>query len=159
LSRPFNYGFVMDFDSLNGGDPHQSGKGSGGNFDPELLSIPPQAHDDPQTTQNHAYRRMFLYNVLRKPGRENRLYADAPVKGRDFFAMPLLCGDNPLSNDLPSKFLRLTDTMLFLLRQWAEGKFINEKLEDFPASTEAEGPALDRGVLGNGLGGSFCPGG
>lgn len=159
LSRPFSYQFVADIDPINGGDPHQTGRGSGGNFDPDILSIPPQAHDDPQTTKNNTYRRMFLYNVLRKAGRENRLYADDPVRGQNFFAMPLLCGDNPLSNDLPSKFLRLTDTMLFLLRQWAEGTFVNEKLEDFPASSESEGEALDRGVLGNGLGGSFCPGG
>ncbi len=159
LRRPFSYGFVMDPDVMAGGDPHQTGKGSGGNFDPDLLAIPPQADDDPQTTKNNTSRRMFLYNVLRKPGRENRLYADAPVQGQNFFAMPLLCGDNPITNDLPSKFLRLTDTMLFLLQQWAEGKFVNETLEDFPASSEAEAVKLDRGVLGNGLGGSFCPGG
>ena len=72
--------------------------------------------------------------------------------------MPLLCGDNPLSNEIPSKFLRLTDTQLFLLRQWADGKFINEQLEDITPAPLPEGVALDRGVLGNALGGSFCPG-
>ena len=40
--------------------------------------------------------------------------------------MPLLCGDNPLTNVVPSKFLRLTDYQLFILRQWARGHFINE---------------------------------
>ena len=50
-------------------------------------------------------------------------------------AMPYLCGDNPLSNSVVSKFLRLTDTMLFLLGQWAVGKFINEKREDIPIDT------------------------
>jgi len=159
LRRPFSYQFVADIDATNGGDPHQSGKGSAGNFDPDILSLPPMAHDDPQTTKNNAYRRMFLYEVLRQAGRENRLYSDRQVQGRDFFAMPLLCGDNPISNDLPSKFLRLTDTMLFLLRQWAEGRFVNEKVENFPASPIAEGAALDHGALGNGLGGAFCPGG
>jgi hypothetical protein len=71
--------------------------------------------------------------------------------------MPLLCRDNPLSNDLVSKFLRLTDTQLFLLRQWAEGKFVNEELEDITPPPLPEPVALDQGVLGNALGGAFCP--
>ena len=77
--------------------------------------------------------------------------------------MPYLCGDNPLSNTVVSKFLRLTDTMLFLLGQWALGKFINEKREDIPIDADGgavkTGSQLDQGVLSNGLGGSFCPGG
>ena len=66
-------------------------------------------------------------------------------------AMPLLCGDNPLSNTVPAKFLRLTDTQLFLLKQWADGKFINEHDEHLadmsatcqtPANATAENQAL-----------------
>ena len=74
--------------------------------------------------------------------------------------MPLLCGDNPLSNESPSKFLRLTDTMLFMMRQWAEGNFINEAREDIVPGPlhRGQGRALDHGVLGNAMGGSFCPG-
>ena len=102
---------------------------------------------------------MFLYSVLRKAGRENSLYAERDQPGHTLFAMPLLCGDNPLSNEVPSKFLRLTDTMLFLLRQWADGKFLNEEREDIKPAPLPEGVALDRGVLGNVLGGAFCPGG
>jgi hypothetical protein len=159
LQRPANYGFVADIDAMTGGDPHQSGKGSGGNFDPGPLSIPPFDGENPQDRQNRAYRRNLLYEVLRKAGQENRLYSDRTAPNRIYFAMPLLCGDNPLSNDVPSKFLRLTDTMLFLLRQWAEGKFINEKQEKIQPPPLPEGVALDRGVLGNALGGAFCPGG
>ena len=77
--------------------------------------------------------------------------------------MPLLCGDNPLSNVAPSKFLRLTDTMLFILHQWAEGRFINEEREGDrsrgPHAAPAKGAALDRGALASALGGAFCPGG
>ncbi|MEQ9606050.1 MAG: LodA/GoxA family CTQ-dependent oxidase, partial [Kiloniellaceae bacterium] len=85
--------------------------------------------------------------------------------------MPLLAGDNPISNSLPSKFLRMTDTQLFLLRQWAEGHFYNEALEGWvdPAKIDPWQPykhwtaetarSLDRGVLSNLLGGAFCPGG
>jgi hypothetical protein len=159
LQRPFSFQFVADIDPMAGGDPHQTGRGSGGNFDPTPLSIPPFAGEDPVDRKNRADRRMFLYNVLRKAGRENSLYAERAQPGRTFFAMPLLCGDNPLSNEVPSKFLRLTDTMLFLLRQWADGKFLNEEREDIKPAPLPEGVALDRGVLGNVLGGAFCPGG
>ena len=85
--------------------------------------------------------------------------------------MPLLCGDNPLDNLLPSKFLRLTDYQLFILKQWAEGKFINEIEQGwldkktynpflpYPTTPPKTGRELDRGVLSNALGGAFCPGG
>jgi hypothetical protein len=159
LQRPFSFGFVADIDTITGADPHQSGVKSGGNFDPSILSIPPHAGEDPQDRENRAYRRMFLWEVLRKAGQENRFYSGRTAPGRIYYAMPLLCGDNPISNDLPSKFLRLTGTMLFLLHQWADGKFVNEKLEDIPDPPLPEGLALDRGVLGNALGGAFCPGG
>jgi hypothetical protein len=104
---------------------------------------------------------MFLYGVFRKPGQENDLYAPPnAIRDHALFAMPLLCGDNPISNTVPAKFLRLTDTMLFFMRQWAEGNFINEKTEDMTPEplVRGAGVALDRGVLGSVLGGSFCPG-
>jgi len=158
LTRPFSYQFVADIDPMAGGDPHDTAKGMGGNMDPDLLSVPPHV-GTPADQANHAAARAFIYKVLRKQGQENSIYADHPKQGRILFAMPLLCGDNPLSNDLVSKFLRLTDTQLFLLRQWAEGKFVNEKLEDITPPPLAEPVALDQGVLGNALGGAFCPGG
>ena len=50
--------------------------------------------------------------------------------------MPLLCGDNPLSNTVPSKFLRLTDTMLVgfqfpveLGRSYVAGKTLPQAYE------------------------------
>lgn len=79
--------------------------------------------------------------------------------------MPALSGDNPISNVLPRKFLRLTDTQLFLLHQWALGRFINESEEKIdanalqrPLTPQGEGVDLDRGVLTNLTGGAFCPG-
>jgi hypothetical protein len=115
-----------------------------------------------------AYR-MFLFDLLRQPGEENRFFAGGAPDGRthNLPLMPLLNGDNPLSNTLPSKFLRLTDTQYFLLRQWAHGHFYNEKREGWAspdpwnpyASWENRtGRDLDRGVLTNLAGGAFCPG-
>src|SRR5207245_7288361 len=66
------------------------------------------------------------------------------------------------TNDVVSKSFRLTDTQLFLLQQWAVGKFIAGNLPagSTPIGPPPDGPgvALDRGVLSNCLGGSFCPG-
>jgi hypothetical protein len=81
--------------------------------------------------------------------------------------MPLLCGDNPITNTLPAKFFRLTDYQYYLLRQWSLGHFYNEQQEGWakpdPLRPYADwanrtGRDLDRGVISNLLGGSFCPG-
>jgi hypothetical protein len=165
LTRPNNYQFVMDFDAFTGGDPHNTSAGGGGNFDPDLLSIPPYEGEEPGLREKRRQWRMRLWDVLRKPGQEN-LWTVIPDPANPNYrpvAMPFLCGDNPLSNTAASKFLRLTDTQLFILKQWAAGKFINEKREDIPyinpEQSSLTGSDLDRGVLSNLLGGSFCPGG
>jgi hypothetical protein len=144
-----------------GGNPHDTGPG--GNLDQTELSIPPHDGEDPQARQTRRQKRQFIYGVLRKPGEENALLFSPNPRNPDYhlFKMPLLCGDNPLSNEVPSKFLRLTDTMLFMLHQWAEGLFINEQREGIDPGLlpPGEGAALDRGALATALGGAFCPGG
>lgn len=161
LKRPGGYSNVMDKDAMNGGGPHNTGPG--GNLDLTELAIPPHAGENPADRERRRQMRMFVYGVLRKPGHENELLAPPNPNRPNYrlFAMPLLCGDNPLSNTSPSKFVRLTDTMLFLLHQWADGKFIDEARENIDPGPlhKGEGRALDHGVLGNALGGAFCPGG
>ena len=117
--------------------------------------------------------RRFLFDVLRRPGEENVFRIDGNPATRNYHLplMPLLAGDNPLYNESPSKFLRLTDMQLFLLRQWAEGKFIDEyeaglvptdprsAWQPYTRAPIATGRQLDRGVLSNALGGAFFPGG
>lgn len=164
LSRPNNYQWVMDFDAFTGGDPHNTTAGSQGNFDPNLLSVPPYEGEDPGLREQRRQYRMRIWSVLRKPGQEN-LYMAATNPATPNYRpvlMPYLCGDNPLTNTAASKYLRLTDTQLFLLHQWAEGKFVNEKNEDIPTTPATPAPLtgreLDHGVLSNLMGGSFCPG-
>src|ERR1700719_3305822 len=72
--------------------------------------------------------RSFLFDLLRHEGEENLFRLDGRPTSRTNHLplMPLLNGDNPLSNTLPSKFLRLTDYQLYLLRQWSRGLFFNE---------------------------------
>lgn len=163
LSRPFNYQWVMDFDATVGADPHQTAPGSGGMFDPEIIGVSPYNGEDPVLRESRRQQRQFIYAVLRQPGEENLLtkVTDTSRPNILYQAMPLLCGDNPLANTSPSKFLRLTDTQLFLLKQWADGKFINETQEGIaaPPYPRSKGARLDQGVLAAGLGGAFCPGG
>jgi hypothetical protein len=117
--------------------------------------------------------RRFLFGLLRLPGEENEFKIEDQISSRlhNLPLMPFLCGDNPLSNVAVSKFLRLTDYQLFILKQWADGCFINEIKEGwlksppytpflpYPTTPPRTGRELDRGVLANVLGGAFCPGG
>jgi hypothetical protein len=114
--------------------------------------------------------RRYLFDLLRAPGEENQFVIGGRPSSRvhDLPRMPLLCGDNPITNTLVAKFLRLTDYQYYLLRQWALGLFYNEKLEGWsdpdpwqPYADWVNRSArdLDRGVITNILGGSFCPGG
>lgn len=122
--------------------------------------------------QYRDYRR-YLYDLLRQSGEENvfQLGGRPDTRISNLPLMPLLAGDNPISNVVPSKFLRLTDYQLFVLRQWADGLFHDEVAEGWVAPPDAHpfdptagwvnrtARDLDRGVLTNLLGGAFCPGG
>jgi hypothetical protein len=122
------------------------------------------------THDPYADYRKYVFDLLRKSGEENvfRVETQPTSRVHGLPLMPLLAGDNPISNELPSKFFRLTDLQLFLLRQWAAGSFVNEAIEGWPHPdpwtpyagwVNRTGRDLDRGVLSNVLGGSFCPGG
>ena len=131
-----------------------------------------EAEEDATYDPYRIYRQ-YLYDLLRQEGEENVFRAGGSPNSRIFNLplMPLLAGDNPISNTSPSKFLRLTDYQLYILRQWAEGKFYNEKsegwvkdkdidpFEPYKNWTNKTGRDLDRGVMSNVLGGAFCPGG
>jgi hypothetical protein len=118
-------------------------------------------------------QRRYLFGLLRLAGEENEFKIEDRISSRlhNLPLMPLLCGDNPLTNVVPSKFLRLTDYQLFILKQWADGNFINEieegwlkqspynPFDPYPKTLLPGGRQFDRGVLSNALGGAFCPGG
>jgi L-Lysine epsilon oxidase N-terminal/L-lysine epsilon oxidase C-terminal domain len=138
-----------------------------------LSRLPPTKVAEEPPADPYGPLRRFLFGLLRMPGEENEFKIEDQVSSRlhNLPLMPLLCGDNPLSNTAPSKFFRLTDQMLFILKQWADGRFINEIDEGwlhsppytpylpYPKTPPTTGRALDKGVMSNLLGGSFCPGG
>jgi len=165
LERPNSYADVFDFNNFGGGDPHNTG--TGGPLDKKAMSQPPSNDHDPNLEARH-----FINVILRQANQENAYRSGPIATSRDPNyrprLMPLLAGHNPLTNTAPEKFLRLTDTQLFLLQQWADGKFVNECEEwsqcesgNTPPSPQAltTGMEIDRGVLANVLGGAFCPGG
>jgi len=155
LERPNKYGFLSNILSQSNAPHDETDRGT---FDPGILANP----------KGPAQPRVYLYNLLRQAGEEN-LFSRAgkpnAANGSDRTAnvplMPLLCGDNPITNDLPSKFLRLTATQLFILKQWAEGKFVNDTNheEEMGANHLTKGHTLDRAIMSSILGGAFCPGG
>jgi L-lysine 6-oxidase len=69
--------------------------------------------------------------------------------------MPLNSGDNSVTNTLIYKFLTLTPTQYFFLRQWAHGCFDAGAAAPDNRHGVIE---LDRQVLGNLVGGPFSPG-
>lgn len=69
--------------------------------------------------------------------------------------MPRLAGDNPINRQrTPSLYMALTQTQIFLLRQWMAGLVEPTRAE----SQQPAGVAIDHGVLANCVGGAFCPG-
>ena len=160
LSRPNDYQYVMDFDAFTGGDPHENARGSGGNMDPDKISIPPFNGENPDNKQTRYQSRRFIWRVVRRPGGENSLTNTTSKlrPGPFHYAMPYVCGNNCLSNTAASKFLRLTDTQLFILKQWAEGKFINEKLEEMPPAARSARRRFRPRRLGQPAGWCVLPG-
>ena len=164
LKRPDLYQYTYDFDAFSGGDPHNTG--TGGNLDQRALSTPPSGQDDPYRQQ-----REYVIRIMRQPLQENLYFNTGKSKFNSSHKprlMPMLCGNNPLSNTAPEKFLAMTHTQLFFLRQWAAGKFVNECQEWDESDPHCQNPwlappttgaGIDRGVLSNLLGGAFCPGG
>jgi len=164
LKRPDLYQYTYDFDSFSGGNPHNTG--TGGNLDQNALSTPPSGDNDPYRRQ-----REYVIRIMRQPLQENLYFNSGKSKinpGHKPRLMPMLCGNNPLTNKAPEKFLAMTHTQLFFLRQWAAGKFVNECQEWDESDSQCQTPwlsppttgaGIDRGVLSNLLGGAFCPGG
>jgi hypothetical protein len=98
----------------------------------------PAAAADEALPDPYGPLRLYLFGLLRLPGEENEFKIEDRVSSRlhNLPLMPLLCGDIPLTNTAPSEFSRLTDYMLFILKQWADGRFVNEidgVMVDLPA--------------------------
>ena len=143
LKRPNPYQWVS---SMVQDAPHSSSSPTppstpGGPFYLPYLSDP-TAHQE---------QRQFLFTKLRHPFRPNHFEDE-----NEYPLMPLLNGDNPLNNVVVDKFITLTQTHYFLLEQWVAGNFTNDQTG--AQQTAMTGEDLDKAVVGNCVGGAFCPG-
>ncbi|MCU1349113.1 MAG: hypothetical protein JWO56_2143 [Acidobacteria bacterium] len=85
----------------------------------------------------------FPIGILRTPASIN----DDPQN------MPILAGDNPITDATISKYLTVTETQYFLLNQWVSGK-----VTVGPAPPPPFASGLDEAALESCVGGAFCPG-
>jgi hypothetical protein len=86
---------------------------------------------------------VFPLAIVRPPSSLN----DTPT------LMPILAGDNPISDETISKYLSVTQTQYFLLSQWVAGK-----VKTAPSPAQPLAARLDQAALENCVGGAFCPG-
>jgi L-Lysine epsilon oxidase N-terminal/L-lysine epsilon oxidase C-terminal domain len=135
LDRPGPYRWVANVPSMNS------------------MSPPPfNARDNSSAT---AGARKAYVSLFRRPGPEDSIGPDSnTLFSQDGFPLvPLNSGSNSVSDALIDKFLALTETQCFLLKQWSEGKF----KVDVPPEADIV-MALTRASVGNCVGGPFCPG-
>ena len=116
--------------------------------------------DYTDNSDNARENRMRYYQYFRQldskqesvsPQPQAQLFSE--VDGGQLPMMPMNSGSNSVSNQTIEKFLALDATQLFLLGQWAEGKF------DY-TSTYTPYPVheLDQASIGNCVGLPMCPG-
>jgi L-lysine 6-oxidase len=116
--------------------------------------------DFTDNSQANWQNRQNYYHYFRQADAQPPVAPDLPQEqlfkqnGDDFFPMmPLNSGSNSVSNINVMKFLALDDTQLFLLGQWADGKFeSNLNYEPYPVNL------LDTASVGNCVGLPMCPG-
>lgn len=137
LQRPGGYRWVANTPSMNSLSPPP--------FDPK---------DKSEATQGLRNAYLALFRI---PSPENSIGPDANTlfTSHGFPMMPLNSGSNSVFNqkDLIDKFLTLTETQYFFLKQWAAGHF-----DTTPSPRTDIVTALTEASMGNCVGGPFCPG-
>ena len=104
-------------------------------------------------------KRQAYFDYFRKPDPkigavekpQETLFSHA--NGGELPMMPMNSGSNSVSNTTVEKFMALDETQLFLLGQWALGRF-----EDTPEPAEFAVHPLDKASVGNCVGLPMCPG-
>jgi L-lysine 6-oxidase len=122
---------------------------------PSMNSMSPPPFDARDNTGATAGARKAYFELFRRPDPQDAIGPDSNVlfSQAGFPLMPLNSGSNSVSDKMIDKFLALTETQYFLLRQWSEGKF-----NAGAAAKEDAVTALSRASVGNCVGGPFCPG-
>ncbi len=133
---------------------------------PSMLAFASPKFDPRDGSAENAANRQAYAELFRFPGttgdfsngQTGQLFAGNGIEGvAEGYGAPMLplnSGNNSVTNVLLQKFLTLTETQFFFLKQWAEGKFTND-----PAPDPAYGlNPLDIASVGNCVGLPNCPG-
>ena len=124
---------------------------------PSMNSLSPPPFDPTDKTAATQELRDAYLALFRVPSPENSIGPDANTlfTANGFPMMPLNSGSNSVFNqpNLIDKFLTLTETQYFFLKQWAAGHFDTSP----PPQTNVV-DALTAASVGNCVGGPFCPG-
>lgn len=135
---------------------------------PSMMSFSPPNFDPRDASPGNAANRQAYYELFRNPGNDgfygngdtHKLFAENGianvVNGTGLPLMPLNSGNNSVTNEILQKFLTLTETQFFFLKQWADGKFDTSTLP--PAEASYGLSPLDIGSVGNCVGLPNCPG-
>ena len=124
-----------------------------------MVSIATPGFDLADASDGNRENRRAVFQMFRDPG--DGKYADelAPDHQRlfadnGFPMMPMNSGDNSIRNYFIEKFMALTPTQYHLLKQWAEGKFVYDRENDWAAWASP----LDIATAGNVVGEPMAPG-
>ena len=124
---------------------------------PSMVAFASPAFDLSDPSEANRTNRENYFQYFRPtqavPGRGGET-AEVLMAGNHVPMMPLISGTNPNFNKEIEKFLCLTETQYFLLKQWAAGKFTRKG----GASHVAGVHPLDRASVGNCVGSPMCPG-
>lgn len=126
-----------------------------------MMAFASNVFDFTDNSEENKQNRLNYYNYFRQNDAQPPDPTNLPQEqlftstesGDMFPMMPLNSGSNSVSNTTIQKFLALDETQLFLLGQWAKGKFIsNRNYENYPVSPK------DQAAVGNCVGLPMCPG-
>ena len=116
--------------------------------------------DPRDASQANRKNRDDYVRYLRKPGwdasgQHNQLFLESDSGKPLVPLMPINSGSNSVrTNAYIDKFLTLTETQYFLMKQWAAGEFVADSATEVAPALHK----LDRSGIGNCVGAPMCPG-
>jgi hypothetical protein len=154
-SNQFNAAYVADYDAEIRPILERPGTYRWVANVPSMNSFSPPPFDPRDATNATAALRQAYLGLFRDPGPENAIAPGHGVlfAGMNIPLMPLNSGSNSVSDENIDKFMTLTQTQHFFLKQWAAGKFRIGSAAPVPDHIR-----LSRASMGNCVGNPFCPG-
>ena len=124
-----------------------------------MVSIASPGFDLADASEANRENRRAVFSMFRDPGAGKYAPELAPDHQRlfsdnGFPMMPMNSGDNSIRNYIVEKFMALTPTQYNLLKQWSEGKFVNDRENDWASWVSP----LDFATAGNAVGEPMAPG-